>query len=285
MQFDIDGLSAFFVPAAATAASFFLHRQELKERILNAARVLLNFFGSGSSTIRFRDLINAYAEVSRFFSEAKADGDEKASIVVEWLPNLWDCIAQAFDGCAEYVGPYMGVEFSSQCRMSLLIAEEMLDGKTSTYSAIRREKVKQLLDSLPDELDQLSLPQELHLYVLRLAREVRVALDEYAITGDFKLDAAFSRLQSQLFVVATHLPNETQQNRFVQFLTDKFIPCMTALSLTITSASGGMNLKSMIAQQIQSSALQTSTSSSPPRIPQLDPWTEQYNSDPESDET
>ena len=59
MQFDIDGLSAFFVPAAATAASFFLHRQELKERILNAARVLLNFFGSGSSTIRFRDLINA----------------------------------------------------------------------------------------------------------------------------------------------------------------------------------------------------------------------------------
>lgn len=241
---------------------------------MNAAGVLLSFFGSRSSKIRFNDLVEAYATVARYLSEAKEDGNHKAAIVVDCLPKLWFCVSRTFDSDSEYVGPYMGSDFSDECRLSLVIAEEMLEEKASTYPAERREKVKQLLESLPVELDALSLPQELRLYVLRLAREVRVAIDEYEITGDFKLDAAFSRLQTQLFVVATHLPVETQQSRFVKFLTDKFIPCMTALSLTLTSTSDGLNLENMIVQQIQSGAPQTSVSAPPSETFQADSWTE-----------
>ena len=42
------------------------------------------------------------------------------------------------------------------------------------------------------------MPDGLALYLSRLLRETETALDEYAITGDFVLDRAVSRLREAL---------------------------------------------------------------------------------------
>lgn len=48
-----------------------------------------------------------------------------------------------------------------------------------------------------------SLPSDLLAYLSRLIREAREALDEYELTGDFKLSVAFDRLCNALRVAET----------------------------------------------------------------------------------
>lgn len=55
----------------------------------------------------------------------------------------------------------------------------------------------------PFRLGRVGLPSDLLAYLSRLIREAREALDEYELTGDFKLSVAFDRLCNALRVAET----------------------------------------------------------------------------------
>ena len=96
-----------------------------------------------------------------------------------------------------------------------------------------------MIDELPSLLNDITLPQGLKEYIARLAREVRIALDEYDLTGDFKLDSAFTRLQTSLNIAATVSKDADSQGKLVEFLRTKVCPCLAAGALVLGATADG----------------------------------------------
>lgn len=237
------------------------------EVAINSAAYLLKFFlGEGatsdSETFRFGDLSAAMAEVDEALSAAAASGDKEAGSAVKCIASLWRAVVEVFNRNRtkdfNKPIPHEPIGLSIECEMALRIAKRLLGDKVNAYPEERRESVRELVDSLSDALKPLSVPSELKRYVLLLAHEVQVALGRYDATGDFKLDAAFSRLQSSLFVVATSSTKPEQHKSFMSFLTQKLLPCITAVSVTLGVPQAAINDINLFAPQIGHSDQQTS---------------------------
>lgn len=82
-------------------------------------------------------------------------------------------------------------------------------------------------------LKTVTLPKELKEYVARLVREVGTALDEYDLTGDFKLDIAFTRLQTSLNIIAATPKDEKSQRTVMEFLQKRVFPCVAAVGFAL----------------------------------------------------
>ena len=233
---------------------------------MNSAAYLLQFFldeeeASDIDVFRFADLSAAMAEVDETLSAAAFAGDKEAGTAVNCLSALWVDIVEGFTR-KRTIGTTTikrgAVSLSNECEMALRIAERLLGDKVNGYPQERRDSVQELVNSLPDALKPLSIPSELKRYVLLLAHEVQVALSLYDTTGDFKLDVAFSRLQSALFVVATSSIEPEQHNGFMSFLKDKLLPCITAVSLTLGVPQAAINDINLFTPQLGQSNQQTS---------------------------
>ena len=234
---------------------------------MNSATYLLQFFldeeeSSDIDVFRFADLSAAMAEVDETLSAAAFGGDKEAGTAVNCLSALWVDIVEAFTrkrtmGTTTTI-KRGAVSLSNECEMALRIAERLLGDKVNGYPQERRDSVQELVNSLPDALKPLSIPSELKRYVLLLAHEVQIALALYDTTGDFKLDDAFSRLQSALFVVATSSTELEQHNGFMSFLKDKLLPCITAVSLTLGVPQAAINDINLFTPQIGQSNQQSS---------------------------
>ena len=242
-------------------------RGSVMEVAMNSAAYLLKFFlGEGatsdSETFMFGDLSAAMAEVDEALSAAAASGDKEAGSAAKCIWDLWWAVGEIFhrdkNRDPNIPIPQGAVELSNECEMALRIAKRLLGDKVNVYPKERRDSVRELVGSLPDALEPLSVPSELKRYVLLLAHEVQVALDLYDTTGDFKLDAAFSRLQSSLFVVATSSTKPEQHKSFMSFLTQKLLPCITAVSVTLGVPQAAINDINLFAPQIGHSDQQTS---------------------------
>lgn len=241
------------------------------EVAMNSAAYLLEYFldedidvdaKSDIGMFRFADLSAAMVEVDDTLSAAAASGDKEAGTAANCLSALWVDVVESFNrtqGRGADSSLQQGlVSLSNECEMALRIAERLLGDKVNRYPQERRDSVQELVNSLPDALKPLSIPSELKRYVLLLAHEVQIALALYDTTGDFKLDDAFSRLQSALFVVATSSTEPEQHNGFMSFLKDKLLPCITAVSLTLGVPQAAINDINLFTPQIGQSNQQTS---------------------------
>lgn len=154
------------------------------------------------------------------------------------------------------------VSLSIQDRMALRTAERLLDQGPEQYPRQRRDDIRSMIDELPSLLNDITLPQGLKEYIARLAREVRIALDEYDLTGDFKLDIAFARLQTSLNVAATVSKDAESQGKLVGFLKTKVCPCLAAGALALGAVADGATVLDYLGvhSQIASSQQASNTS-------------------------
>lgn len=233
---------------------------------MNSATFVLNFFlkqpGDKESEPRnYADLAAALADVDTVLYVAAINGDEEAQLAASCMPELWATLTDEYknngNGFAHSV-----YSLNTQDKMALHTAKRLLDSQVAEYTVERRASIKELVDGIPGLLSELTLPEQLKLYVLRLAQEVDVALSEYEATSDFKLDVAFSRLQTSLNSIAVVPKPEEQQNKLVTFINKMLIPCLTVLHLASGIAYNSLQ-SYQIYTQLGSSSQQTSVSQPP----------------------
>lgn len=233
---------------------------------MNSAAFVLNFFldrmdNVGGTSCRYADLVAALADVDAALDAAANNGDEEAKLAVSIMPELWATLTQEYMNRREDFD-HSVYSISTQSQMTLRIAERILAAKVGEYSEERRASIKELVDGIPGLLSELTLPEQLKLYVLRLTQEVDTALTEYEATSDFKLDVAFSRLQTSLNSIVVVPKPQEQQNKLIEFFNNTLIPCLMVLNLA--SGIGYNSLQSyQIYTQIDSSSQQTSVSQPP----------------------
>ena len=87
-------------------------------------------------------------------------------------------------------------------------------------------------------------------------------MDEYDLTGDFKLDIAFARLQTSLNVAATVSKDAESQGKLVGFLKTKVCPCLAAGALALGAVADGATVLDYLGvhSQIASSQQASNTS-------------------------
>lgn len=233
---------------------------------MNSAAFVLNFFLDrkgkvGGTACRYADLVAALADVDAALDAAANNGDEEAKLAVYSMSELWVTLTHEYMNRKEDFD-HSVYSISTQAQMALRIAERLLAAKVGEYSEERRASIKELVDGIPGLLSELTLPEQLKLYVLRLAQEVDVALSEYEATSDFKLDVAFSRLQTSLNSIAVVPKPEEQQNKLVAFINKMLIPCLTVLHLASGIAYNSLQ-SYQIYTQLGSSNQQTSVAQPP----------------------
>ena len=93
-----------------------------------------------------------------------------------------------------------------------MYAAELLDSCTLRFTEEQRNNVRNLVSEANTVLRGIAdgMPDGLALYLSRLLRETETALDEYAITGDFVLDRAVSRLREALDIAMVQTPEDKQ---------------------------------------------------------------------------
>lgn len=198
---------------------------------MNAAKFVKNFLltankeQNGKFTIS--DVTGAMSVVEQTIRAMSDSGNEDAQLASTCLDSIWMDIWAAYDrGGRSREMSRSNISLSVQDRMALRTAERLLDQGPERYPQERRDDIRSMIDDLPSLLNDLTLPQSLKEYIARLAREVRIALDEYDLTGDFKLDIAFTRLQTSLNVAATVPQDGESQKKLLKFLRAKVVPCL-----------------------------------------------------------
>lgn len=180
---------------------------------MNAAEYLLNFFEVGNTDSaakaghEFPDIVAALAEV-----ESAIDSWELAGMdmhLVRGCLGRWkDSALNAFANNGQIKWNLNESRFknteellSDGDLMGLQTVAEKMSMSTVEYSETARDRMSQMIDeAIKCVKEDDSLPDELVVYIARLVSEARTALDEYDLTGDFKLSVAFDRLFNALRV-------------------------------------------------------------------------------------
>lgn len=207
---------------------------------MNAATLLKDFLNTGNTPngmeYRYADLCAAMAEVdSAILRTAQTGGDEAedAEYAAKFLVKLWRLLNESFEKNGKSIRLQRSmVPLPTEYRMALRTAERILASPANTYTPERRANIRDMIGELPALLHELPLTRELKQYVLLLVREVEAALDEYEVTGDFKLDGAFTRLQTALNVIAATPKPAESQSKLMNFLAEKAIPCLAAVTFS-----------------------------------------------------
>lgn len=174
--------------------------------MVNAATYVKRFLPANKAdgiTYRFPDVSGAMAEVDSTLRTAAAAGDEDAALACRRLADIWYDISVARERNRRSMEMMDSkVPISNEDSMALRTAERLLDARAAEYPQERRDGIRELVADVPGLLKAVTLPKDLKEYVARLVREVGTALDEYELTGDFKPDIAFTRLQTSLNIIA-----------------------------------------------------------------------------------
>lgn len=205
--------------------------------VANAATYVKRFLLANKAdgvTYRFPDVSGAMAEVDSMLRTAAAAGDEDADLACRCLADIWYNISVAWERNQRSMEMMDSkIPISTEDRMALRIAERLLDASAAEYPPERRDRIRELIADVPGLLKTVTLPKELKEYVARLVREVGTALDEYDLTGDFKLDIAFTRLQTSLNIIAATPKDEKSQRTVMEFLQKRVFPCVAAVGFAL----------------------------------------------------
>lgn len=190
---------------------------------MNAAEFLYDFFDKESvydvdqAGYRFPDLVAALDEIGKATDQWEREG-RRVKGFRSSLPRWRKSVTMAFTDTGEIrwgeiSGPVGTSDFMSDADKDLLMyAAELLDSCTLRFTEEQRNNVRNLVSEANTVLRGIAdgMPDGLALYLSRLLRETETALDEYAITGDFVLDRAVSRLREALDIAMVQTPEDKQ---------------------------------------------------------------------------
>lgn len=164
----------------------------------NAADIVMNFVRDaqrgGIPHTPFRTLVSCLGEIEDNIELWYADGTDVEGFrdtVIRYKIQISAAFEDDFTKANDLKS--ITIERSDQTVMSW-ISEKLSDSAfrmdTPTHS-----KIRELLDAASTAVrDDESLPMSLRLFIIRVVRETKVALDEYDLTGDFDLTEAIVRL-------------------------------------------------------------------------------------------
>lgn len=184
---------------------------------MNAAEYLLGFFEMGSSNnaneagYKFPDIVAALAEVESAINSwalAGMDVHLMRQCLARWKSSALNTFTTNSGRVKWDLSDIMLKDteglLSDGDLMGLQAVAEKMSMSTVEYSKTAREHMSQMIDeAIKCIQSDDSLPNELVVYIARLVSEARTALDEYNLTGDFKLSIAFDRLYNALRVAET----------------------------------------------------------------------------------
>jgi hypothetical protein len=179
------------------------------------------------------------------------------------------------------------VPISNEDRMALRTAERLLDARAAEYPQERRDSIRELVADVPGLLKAVTLPKDLKEYVARLVREVGTALDEYELTGDFKLDIAFTRLQTSLNIIAATPKDEKSQRTVMEFLQKRVVPCVAAVGFALGALADSATILEYLGYspaQIESHEPRKTPEPPASDIPQAVQASDAHPENPQSDE-
>lgn len=190
---------------------------------MNAAEFLYDFFDKESvydadqAGYRFPDLVAALDEIGKATDQWEREG-RRVKGFRSSLPRWRKSVTMAFTDTGEIrwdeiSGPVGTSDFMSDADKDLLMyAAELLDSCTLRFTEEQRNNVRNLVSEANTVLRGIAdgMPDGLALHLSRLLRETETALDEYAITGDFVLDRAVSRLREALDIAMVQTPEDKQ---------------------------------------------------------------------------
>lgn len=180
---------------------------------MNAAEYLLNFFEVGTTSkaekygFKFPDIVAALAEIESAidsWASAGMDVHLMRGCLIRWKSSALNAFmnnGQLKWNLNEARFKDTDSRLSDGDLMGLQTVAEKMSMSTVEYSETARDRMSKMIDeAIKCVREDDSLPDELVVYIARLVSEARTALDEYDLTGDFKLSIAFDRLSNALRV-------------------------------------------------------------------------------------
>lgn len=191
---------------------------------MNAADFLYGFFKEQDSQTaerngyRFADLVAALDEIEHAVLQWKSQGMDVEGFE-DCMPRWRNAVVEA---CREFgqvrwnpiVVPSSPKDFLSPGDTACLKWSSREMGNSSLkFTEEQRDRIHTLLIDSIEALKAIdNLPDGLVQYLFRLISETKTALDEYEITGDFKLERAFCRLREALDITISHTKPESAHN-------------------------------------------------------------------------
>lgn len=187
---------------------------------MNAADFVYNFFKTDNvatadeAGYRFPDLVAALDEIDKALTSWKIQGSD-VEVFEDCLPRWRESVTAAFTPGGNPVwspvsGPQSTGSFLSAGDAGCLkwVGEKLAES-TLTFTTEQRDRLSSLLEESVAVIKELSnLPTGLVKYLFRLISETKEALDEFEITGDFKLERAFTRLREALDITISNTKPE-----------------------------------------------------------------------------
>lgn len=182
---------------------------------MNAAEYLIGFFEMGNAGMaseagyRFPDVVAALEEVGATIDSWESAGMDvhlMRGCLERWKQSALNVFSNGSELSWDVPFSYTGTDamLSDGDLMGLQTVAEKMSMSTVAYSEDARERMRSMIDeAIKCVREDDTLPSELVVYLSRLIREAREALDEYDVTGDFKLSVAFDRLCNALRVAET----------------------------------------------------------------------------------
>lgn len=195
---------------------------------VTSADFILEFFRENTE-VRFADLTTAMCDVDRLL-HASAETDKESELNCRSLSILWQIIARAEGKSNDSEHVKTNEDLPQSCEIALLAARR-LASEQFEYSPERVEAIRNLANGIPDLLKDVNVPKDLATYVILLTREVTAALDEFEITGIFKLESAFSRLTLVINSIMCAPKSVEDANKLKVFFQEKVVPALTVANL------------------------------------------------------
>lgn len=200
---------------------------------MKSGEFLLRYFVSdGTELFPFPAVVDAMLNVDRTVRSAAAAGDEEARDAVGFLDMLWTAIVNSASRSS--VSSFKSLtSIDPGMRLTLRMADRLKPIPNACDGQEQRDRLLDLLDSIPELLSDLDAPRELKEYILQLSNELRYALDHFETTGSFRIQDAFARLQASLNTLFTTVGNEKDTKKVSTFVKEKLVPCITAVTLLL----------------------------------------------------
>lgn len=198
---------------------------------MKSGEFLLKFFAdTGSAEFRFADVTAAMTNVDRILRNAANTGDSEARTALPLLDDLWNVIVKNAYGSS--VSEFKSREsIDNSLQLILHMADRLSVDPDACSDETQRDNIQNLVDAIPSLLAELEVPEKLKEYILQLTNEVRYSLDQFETTGGFRIQDAFARLQASLNVLLVSVGNEKDHTKVSNFVKEKWIPCITAVTL------------------------------------------------------
>lgn len=200
---------------------------------MKSGEFLLKYFAAdGTEQFPFPAVVEAMVDVDRTIHAAAAAGDEDAKDALEYVNSLWAAIVTSANRSS--ISDFSSLTpIDAAMRLALRMADRLTSVPDANGEQEQRDRLLDLVDSIPTLLADLDVPRELKEYVLQLSNELRYTLDHFEATGGFCIQAAFARLQASLSTLFTAVGNEKDTKKALTFVKEKLVPCITAVTLLL----------------------------------------------------